>query len=91
MAHEQLGIRKPSTENLSNRALALRLLTEHILRTDWSVKVDTSNTGTLLASVVLFLHHQIQLPQSPVARTVLLLIVANRLQQSNHRHTAFVL
>ena len=80
-----------SFENLRDRILALGLLAEHVFLARWRVEVHAGHARTLLTAVVLLLHHQIELVQSVAPRAVLLLVVAQRLQQADHRHTTFML
>ena len=56
-----------------------------------TAQFDTSHTSTLLTTVVLLLHHQIEFVQSVAAGAVLLLIIAQGLEQTDHRHTTFML
>ena len=78
-------------EHLRYRVLALSLLAEHILLAGRGVEVDAGHASALLTTVVLLLHHQIELVQPIAPRAVLLLVVAQRLQQANHRHTTLML
>ena len=93
MPHQQLALHLlgNATEYLGNGILALRLFAEHILGAGLVVQVHAGYTGALLSAVVLFLHHQVQLVKTVGPGTVFLLVVIQRLQQANHRHTALML
>ena len=78
-------------EHLGDGILALGLLTKHIFLASRGIEIDTTYTCALLTTVVLFLHHQIEFVQAIAPRTVFLFVVAQRLQQANHRHTTFML
>ena len=92
VTHQQFArhLLRHTTEYLGNGVLALGLLTEHILRASLVLQTDGGNTGTFLSAVVLLLHHQIQLVEPVGPRTVFLLVVVQRLQQANHRHTTLM-
>ena len=79
------------TEYLGDGILALGFLAKHIFCAWLLVHADGGDTSTLLSAVVLLLHHQIELVESVSPRAVLLLVIVQRLQQTNHRHAAFVL
>ena len=78
-------------EYFGDGILALSPFTEHIFLAGRSIQVYTSNTGSLLPTVVLLLHHQIEFVQSIVAHAVFLLVKAQRLQQANHCHPTLML
>ena len=93
VAHQQLALHLlgNTTEYLGNGILALGFLAEHVLGTGFVVQVHAGYTGALLSAVVLFLHHQVQLVKTVGPATVFLLVVIQRFQQANHRHSALVL
>ena len=93
MAHVKLAshLLRYARENLRDGIFALGLFTEHILRARLLRQTDGSNTGSLLSAIVLFLHHQVEFIETVAPRTVFLLVVAQRLQQADHRHTALML
>ena len=93
VAHQQFALHLlgHATEYLGNGILALRLFAEHVLGSGLVVQVHAGYTGALLSAVVLFLHHQVQLVKTVGPGTVFLLVVIQRLQQANHRHSALML
>ena len=78
-------------EHLCDGILALSTFTEHILLASRGVEVDTRHASALLSTVVLLLHHQIELVQPIAPRAVFLFIIRQGLQQADHRHTTFML
>ena len=84
----EVGIRL--TENLGHGVLALRTLTKHILMSRLSAQFDTSHTSTLLSTVVLLLHHQIELVKCVHPGAVLLLVILQWLEQSDHCYATFM-
>ena len=78
-------------EHLCDGILALSTLTEHILLASWGIEVDTRHTSALLPTVVLLLHHQVELVQAIAPGAVFLFVIRQGLQQANHRHTTFML
>ena len=78
-------------EHLCDGILTLSTLTEHIFLTSRGVEVYTGHTSTLLTTVVLLLHHQIELVQPIAPRAVFMFVIRQGLQQANHRHTTFML
>ena len=93
VTHQQLALHLlgHTTEYLGDGILSLGLLTEHILRARLVLQTNRGDTGTLLSAVVLLLHHQIQLVETIGPRTILFLVVVQRLQQANHRHATLML
>ena len=79
-----------SRKNFCDGILTLGLLAEHIFRTWLLVQTHRGDTGALLSSVVLFLHHQIELIKSISPRTIFLFVVIQRLQQANHRYATLM-
>ena len=77
-------------EYLGNGILALGPFTKHILLAGRGIQVDTGNAGTLLSTVVLLLHHQIEFVKPVAVCAVLMLIVVRRLQQANHGHATLM-
>ena len=75
-------------EDLGDGILSLSPLTEHVFVAGQGVQLDRSQTGALLTTVVLFLHHQIEFVQTVHPGAILLLIILQRLQQPDHCHTA---
>ena len=69
----EVGIR--FTKNLGNGILTFSTLTEHILMSRFATKLDTSHTSTFLATVVLLLHHQIELVEGIHPSAILLLVI----------------
>ena len=82
MSHEEFSrkVIMGARENLRDGILALCLFTKHIFLSWHSFEVDGSDARSLLSSVVLLLHHQIELVQSVVACTIFLLIILNWFQ-----------
>ena len=78
-------------EHLCDGILALSTFTEHILLASRGVEVDTRHTSALLSTVMLLLHHQIELVQPIAPRAVFLFIIRQGLQQADHRHTTLML
>ena len=54
------------------------------------VHLHTGQPGTLLTTIMLFLHQQIEFVKAITPRPVLVLIVLQGLAQAYHRHAAFV-
>ena len=80
-----------SRKDVGDCLLALRFLSVHILVSGLLIKFDTSYSGPLLTSVVLFLHHKIELVQRVVRCTVFPFVIFQRLEESYHCNAAFVL
>ena len=62
-------------ENLCNGILALCPFTEHVFMSGLSTQFDTGHTCSFLATVVLLLHHQIELVECVHPCAVLLLVI----------------
>ena len=77
-------------EDFGHGILALRTLTKHILMSRLSAQFDTSHTSTLLSTVVLLLHHQIELVECVHPGAVLLLVILQWLEQSDHCYATFM-
>ena len=77
MAHIELTSKRliDVLEHLCDGILALCTLTKHIFLTSRGVEVHTGHTSTLLTTVVLFLHHQIEFVQAITPRAVFLFII----------------
>ena len=92
MAHIQFAshLLGNAREYLGDGILALGLLAEHILRARLLGETHRGDTGTLLPPVVLFLHHQVELVEAVGPRAVLPLVIVERPQQANHRHTTLM-
>ena len=84
----EVGIRL--AEYLRHGVLTLCTLTKHILMTRLSAQFDTSHTSTLLSTVVLLLHHQIEFVECVHPSTVLLLVILQWLEQSDHCHATLM-
>ena len=84
----EVGIRL--AEYLRHGVLTLCTLTKHILMTRLSAQFDTSHTSTLLSTVVLFLHHQIEFVECVHPGAVLLLVILQWLEQSDHCYATFM-
>ena len=82
MTHVELTLERliDMLEHLGNGVLALGLLTEHIFLASRGIEVHTAHASTFLTTVMLFLHHQVELVKSVAPRTVFLFVVAQRLQ-----------
>ena len=78
------------TEDIGHGVLALRPLAEHILITRLRLELHGRHAGALLATVVLLLHHQIELVEAVHPCTILLLVVLQRFQQANHGHATIL-
>ena len=93
VTHQQFSLHlfRDTRENLRNRILTLGLLTEHIFRAGLVGQAHRGNTSTLLSTVVLLLHHQVELIETIGPRTVFLLVIIQGLQQANHRHATLML
>ena len=78
-------------EHLCDGILALSTFTEHILLASWGVEVDTRHASALLPTVMLLLHHQVELVQPIAPSAVFLFVIRQGLQQADHRHTTFML
>ena len=78
-------------EYLGDGILAFSLFAKHVLLARRCGEAHRGHSRTLLASIVLFLHHQVELVEPVGPRTVFLLIVCQRLQQPYHGYAAFVL
>ena len=85
----EVGIRL--AEDFGHGVLALGTLTEHILMSWLTAEFHTSHTSTLLSTVVLLLHHQIEFVECVHPSAVLLLVILQWLQQSDHCHATFML
>ena len=57
----------------------------------FTAEFDTGHTSSLLSTVVLFLHHQIEFVERVHPRTVLLLVILQWFEQSDHCHATFML
>ena len=79
------------SENLSNGIGSFCLFTKHVFIAGLGMEFHTSHSGSFLAAVVLLLHHQIEFVQPVHPGPILLLIILQRLQQSDHCNTAFML
>ena len=55
------------------------------------MEIGAGDTRTLLSSVVLFLHQEVELIETIGRGAVLLLIVAEGLQEANHCNATFML
>ena len=84
----EVGIRL--AEDFGHGILALCTLTEHILMTRLTAQFDTSHTSTFLATVVLLLHHQIEFVECVHPSTILLLVILQWLEQSDHCYTTLM-
>ena len=96
MSHEQRCLLRSlylcgTAEYLSDGILALGTLTEHIFLAGRSVKTYERHAGTLLAAVVLLLHHKVELVNAVAARAILLAVILQRLKQAYHSHAALML
>lgn len=80
-----------SAKDLSNGIRTFRALTEHIFVSRLWVELDGSDTSAFLSTVVLFLHHQIELTQTVSPRTVFLLIVTKRFKKSHQSYSAILM
>ncbi len=90
LGSEVLEVGMHRTEYLSNGTGTQGTLTEHIFLTRIGLKLHARQTGRFLATVMLFLHQQIELVQPIHPRAIFFLIVLQRFQQADHRYTAFV-
>ena len=77
-------------EDLCDGILAFSLLAKHILHTWFVVQAHRCDTSTLLTTVVLLLHHQVELVETIGPRAVFLLVIVQGLQQTDHRYAAFM-
>ena len=77
-------------EDFGHGVLTLRTLTKHILMSWLSTQFDTSHTSTLLSTVVLLLHHQIEFVECVHPSTILLLVILQWLEQSDHCYTTLM-
>ena len=84
----EVGIRL--AEDFGHGILALCTLTEHVLMTWLTAQFDTSHTSTFLATVVLLLHHQIEFVECVHPSTILLLVILQWLEQSDHCYTTLM-
>ncbi len=89
--HHLLNLAVCRAEDLSDGVGALGALAEHILVTGLGVELHRRDAGALLSAVVLLLHHQIELAERPFPRTVLLLVIAQWLQQPNQGYAAILM
>ena len=80
-----------SSEYLRDGILALGSFAEHIFHSGRSIQADARNTSTLLTTVVLLFHHQIEFVQAVAVCAVSLLVIGQRFQQAYHGHTALML
>ena len=78
-------------EHLGDGVLALRFFAVHVFVAGGLMDVDAGDAGPFLAPVVLLLHHQVEFAEGIMAVAVSLLVKCQGLEQSNHRHPAFVL
>ena len=78
-------------EDFGDGVGALGPLAEHILIAGFRIELHTGHARTLLAAVVLFLHHQIELVEAVHPRAVFFLIIIEWLQQANHRHATVLM
>ena len=77
-------------EDLCDGIGAFCLLAKHIFVARLGVEFDTGHTSPLLTAVVLFLHHEVEFVKSVHPRAILLLIVGEGLEESDHGDAAFV-
>ena len=77
-------------EYLRNRPRTQSPLSKHIFFAGFGLLFHASQTRSLLSAVVLFLHHQIEFVQTVHPRTILLLVVAQRFEQTYHDDTTFM-
>ena len=92
MTHQQFTVHLAlhPRKDFCDGILAFGLFAEHILCA-WPVgQTDRGDAGAFLTAVVLLLHHQIEFVETIGPCAVFLLVVVERFQQTNHRHTAFV-
>ena len=62
-------------ENLRYRILTFRPFTKHIFLAHGSIQIDTCRASAFLTTVMLLLHHQIELIQRITPRAVFMLII----------------
>ena len=93
MSHQQFAghLLCYTGENLRDGVLTLGPLAEHILCARLIGQAYRRDAGALLATIVLLLHHQIELVESVCPRAVLPDVVVEWLQQAYHRYAAFML
>ena len=77
-------------ENLLNGARAQCPLAEHVFLAGCGLHLDAGKSRSLLAAVVLLLHHEVELVQAIQPRSIFLLVVFKRFQQPYHGYTALV-
>ena len=77
-------------ENLVDGIFTLGTLAEHVLMTRFGVEFHTCDASTFLPTVVLLLHHQIELIKTIFPCAVLLFVVFERLQKAYHGNATFV-
>ena len=78
------------SEYLGNGVGTFRTFTEHVFGTRLGVKVDACHSGSFLSTVMLLLHHKVELVQPIHPCSVLLLVVFQWLEKSHHRNSAFM-
>ncbi len=77
-------------ENLGNGIFAFCLLTVHVLVAGTLVQVDASQSCSLLPTVMLLLHHEVEFCKGIVIHAVFVLVKLQRLQQPYHGDAALV-
>ncbi len=78
-------------EDVGDGVLAKGFFTEHVFLARLSHDLDAGDAGAFLPTVVLLLHHEIELVQRIEFRTVFFLVILKRLEQPDHGDATFVL
>lgn len=79
-----------SVENLADGSGAFGSFAEHKLLAGGGVELDAGESGPLLTSVVLLLHHEIELVEAIHPGAIFVLKITQGLAQPNHGHATFV-
>ena len=77
-------------KDLRNSPAPQSTLTENKFLASLGLHFHTRQARTLLTTIVLFLHKQVQLIQAILPCAIFLLIKRKRFEQAHHRHTALV-
>ena len=78
-------------EDLRDSSRSESPLPVEVLRTHRSLKLDAGDTCPILSTIVLLLHHQVELIETIASGAVFLPIILERLPESDEYHSTLVL
>ena len=86
----EVGVRAGCREDFGDRSGAFGPFPEHVFLSRPDVEFEAGYSGAFLAAVVLFLHQEIHLVESPSGVAIFLFIVRGRLEEAYQSNSAFV-